>query len=142
MTSPVVLAVTEGPCWELADAPEQGCLVEMPREMRTRVFPGRVEETVLTVDLRESCSQRQLELPRAGRESNRLNMTRCLNWAKRGERKMGKGREEEKREGPDETERRPREETTEEREPREGVAKMAGIQKLEEWKQSLWAGEI
>jgi hypothetical protein len=61
-----VLAVTERPCWELTDAPEQDCLVEMPRahllsmlnKIRTGVCQGLVEEMVVIVNMRESCSQR------------------------------------------------------------------------------------
>lgn len=80
-------------------ADEQGCLVEMPgahllsrlNKMRTGVHQGMVEETVVIVDMRESSGQRQLELPRTERESNRLKVTSCLIWAKRGE--QGRERE-------------------------------------------------
>lgn len=85
-------------------------LLFMLNKMRTGALQGLVEEKVLVVDMKESCSQRQLE--GVGRESNSPNMTSCLNWPNRGERKTGRGREEEKREGLDETERRRREETT------------------------------
>lgn len=43
-------------------------------------------------------SQRHLEASRAERKISRLNMAGRIDWAVRGER-MGRGREEEKREG-------------------------------------------
>lgn len=114
-------------------------LLSMLNKIRTGVPQDLVEEMVFIVDMRETHSQRQLELPRVGRESNRLNMTSFLNWANRGT-----GGEE--RGGTDETERGPREETTKrEREQREGVARMAGFyknQKLGERKQNPWAREM